>query len=84
MVGGCTHIHILDIILSVTKIGECYSASYGLQKLINVKDMFSVSNVGRNRKQQHQKVRNTRFRPSKEIRTHLFSIFNLGNLFIAE
>ena len=44
-------IDILVIILFVTKIGECFSAPYGLQKLINVKSLLSVSNVGRNRKQ---------------------------------
>ena len=57
MKSRCTHIHILDIILFVTKIGECYSTPYGLHTLINVKTLFSVSNVGRNRKQQHLKVR---------------------------
>ena len=39
------------------EIGECYSAPYGLQKLNNVRYVFSCSNVGRNRKKYHQKVR---------------------------
>ena len=72
--GGCTNIHILDIILFVTKIGECYSAPYGLQKLINVNlcSRFLIFNR-RNREQQHQtgkKIHGSG--QTKKIRTYPF------------
>ena len=80
---GCTNIHILDIILFVTKIDECYSAPYGLQKLINVKYLFSVSNVGRNSKQKHQNVRKYTIQNTENKNTS-FPIIYFGNLFISE
>ena len=72
--GGCTNIHILDILAIIfTKIVECYSAPYGLHNLINVKSLFSVANVGRNSKQQHQKLRDQHDSDqTKKIRKHLF------------
>ena len=51
--GRCTDILILDILIIVTKIGECNSAPLELQQLIIVKPLFSVSFVGPNRKQRH-------------------------------
>ena len=46
---GREKINILAILLFLTKIEECYSLPYGLHKLINVKSLFSISNVDRNR-----------------------------------
>ena len=81
---GCTNIHILDILLFVTKLGVCYSAPYGLDKLINVKSLFSVSNVDRNRKQQHQKVRKYTIPAKQRKYEHPFPTINFGNVFIAD
>ena len=52
--------------------------------LLNVKSLFSVSNIGRNRKQQHEKVRTYTIPAKQRIKNISFSTTNFGNLLIAE
>ena len=48
MMGRCTKIKILYILINVTKYEECYSAINRLPKLIIEKDVFLFSLFGRN------------------------------------